>query len=149
MSGASGRSFYSRGLRFECTRCSRCCRFTPGYVFLSERDLERLSSALALMRAEFLRQYCRKIAFGAIQRISLTEKPNLDCVFWKEGGCSVYEARPLQCRSFPFWSSCLSSRKEWEQTSRHCPGIGKGRLHDLEEIEGWLRMRAQEGFVEE
>ena len=36
------RVFYSDGLRFECTRCSRCCRHTPGYVFLSENDVERL-----------------------------------------------------------------------------------------------------------
>jgi Fe-S-cluster containining protein len=99
-------------------------------------------------RGEFIGQYCRRIAFGAVQRLSLTEKPNLDCVFWRDEGCSVYEARPLQCRSFPFWSSCLSSKEQWEQAASHCIGIGKGRLHDRKEIEGWLRMRVEEGFVE-
>ncbi len=37
--------FYGRGLRFECTRCSRCCRHNPGYVFLSPVDLARLAEA--------------------------------------------------------------------------------------------------------
>ncbi len=144
----SGQSFFGRGLRFQCTRCSRCCRYTPGYVFLSEADLKKLTAALEMEREEFLRQYCRRIAFGIVNRISLTEEPNLDCVFWKDEGCSVYEARPLQCRSFPFWSSCLSSREQWEEVAGQCPGIGKGRLHGRKEIEGWLRMRIDEGFVE-
>ncbi|HQO67077.1 MAG TPA: YkgJ family cysteine cluster protein, partial [Spirochaetales bacterium] len=32
-------SFWHEGLRFECARCSACCRYEPGYVFLSADDL--------------------------------------------------------------------------------------------------------------
>jgi Fe-S-cluster containining protein len=141
-------SFYENGLHFECTRCSRCCRHTPGYVFLSPLDLEALCGVLGLGRDELLSRYCREVSLGIATRVSLKEKPNMDCVFWEGKGCSVYEARPLQCRSFPFWASALSSRAEWEETAAHCPGIGRGRLHSHAEIERWVMQRLCDGFLE-
>ncbi len=140
--------FYSDGLRFGCTRCSKCCRHTPGYVFLSEADIEPLLRALSVPRQTFLQGYCRRVRFGPVQRLSLKERPNVDCILWEDGGCSVYEARPLQCRSFPFWSSCLSSMEEWQFHGRQCPGIGTGPLHSRKEIEGWLAQRISEPFIE-
>jgi Fe-S-cluster containining protein len=140
--------FYNDGLRFECTRCSRCCRHTAGYVFLSADDVDTLARAIGIERQELLRRYCRRISLGVAARISLKEKANLDCVFWENGGCSVYDARPLQCRSFPFWSACVSSAEEWELHSRQCPGIGNGALHSKGEIDRWLALRMREGFLE-
>jgi Fe-S-cluster containining protein len=140
--------FYGKGLRFGCTRCSRCCRHTPGFVFLSERDVQILCGSLGIARGEFIRAYCRRVATGIAERISLREKKNLDCVFWEKDGCSVYDARPLQCRSFPFWGSNLSNRSEWETVARECPGIGGGMLHGRDEIEEWLVQREDEGLLE-
>lgn len=140
--------FYSSGLRFECTRCSRCCRHTPGYVFLSPADLDRLAAAAGLSCEEFFARYSRKVDLGLARRVSLKEKPNVDCILWENGGCSLYEARPLQCRSFPFWSACLASREEWLLQAKNCPGMGRGGVHSREEIEGWLSLRAREGFLE-
>ena len=150
-------AFYRSGLRFQCTRCSRCCRHTPGYVFLSRKDLEALLPALGVGRREFLNKYCRRVVFGPVKRISLKEKPNLDCIFWennesapeaRRGGCSVYDSRPLQCQSFPFWSSCLSSREEWMECAAQCPGIGRGHLHRKLEVDRWLARRREDGFIE-
>jgi Fe-S-cluster containining protein len=143
-----GKMIYDNGLRFECQRCSKCCRHTPGYVFLSEADIAPLLSALNVSRQDFLLRYCRRVRFGPVQRLSLKEKPNVDCILWEGGGCSVYAARPLQCRSFPFWSSCLSSPEEWSFHAEQCTGIGQGRLHSREEIEGWLNQRLKEPFIE-
>ena len=140
--------FYAEGLKFGCTRCSRCCRHTSGYVFLSPRDLRILAGALGISPEELQRTYCRQVSFGIATRISLKEKPNLDCVFWEGDGCSVYDARPLQCRSFPFWASSLASRTEWDEMASHCPGIGQGRRHSRSEIERWVRRRVREGFLE-
>jgi Fe-S-cluster containining protein len=140
--------FYDSGLRFECTKCSRCCRHTPGYVFLSPGDLQRLSAALKLSHREFRARYCRTVDLGLARRVSLKEKPNLDCILWENGGCSLYEARPVQCRSFPFWSACVASAEAWRLHAKSCPGMGRGVLHTREEIEGWLSLRAREGFLE-
>lgn len=142
-----GDVFYDKGLRFECTRCSRCCRHTPGYVFLSAKDVQRFTKALRIDREEFLRVYCRRVSLGIADRISLREKPNFDCIFWENGGCSVYEARPLQCRAYPFWSANVSSPQAWEEQANQCPGIGRGPVHDRVEIESWLKKRLEEGFL--
>ena len=141
-------NFYATGLRFECTRCSKCCRHTPGYVFLSAADLASLAGSMRLEHEEFRSRYCRTINLGFARRVSLREKPNLDCILWENSGCSLYEARPLQCRSFPFWSACVSSREEWQNNARNCPGMGRGAVHPREEIDRWLALRTEEGFLE-
>ena len=140
--------FYSEGLRFECTRCNRCCRHEPGYVFLTKTDLRSLLKATGLDQEGFARRYTKKVRFGDVTRVSLTEKKNYDCVFWEKDGCSVYEARPLQCRSFPFWSHNVDSPESWERTLRDCPGAGQGPIHSREEIDGWLARRLVEEYVE-
>lgn len=138
-----GKPFYSNGLRFECTRCNACCRYEPGYVFLSESDLDRLMKGTGLGRAEFLKRYCRTVDIGGVRMISLTEKENFDCIFW-DNGCTVYRHRPLQCRSFPFWEANLESRKAWQEVSRTCPGVNRGKLFTSAEIEKWLRARRED-----
>jgi uncharacterized protein len=148
MQNIDAESFYSNGLRFECTRCSRCCRHTPGYVFLSSADLSLLAHATGAGVQEFRWAYCRDVDFGLTRRVSLRERANFDCIFWEKDGCSVYEARPLQCRSFPFWSGCLGSREEWDLHAQQCPGMGRGPLHSRREIEKWLAQRHKEGFLE-
>ena len=139
--------FYSEGLRFSCARCSRCCRHDPGYVFLSEADLELLTRVTALERDVFIAEYCRDVEINGRRRLSLKEKPNYDCIFWEAEGCKVYAGRPYQCRSYPFWHSSLGSRLQWESLRSSCPGVGEGNLHGRDEIEDWLRGREREPLI--
>ncbi|MBN1837483.1 MAG: YkgJ family cysteine cluster protein, partial [Spirochaetales bacterium] len=132
--------FYAEGLRFECTRCSRCCRHAPGYVFLSQEDLRLLAETSGMSPRGFFEEYCREVDLYGIPRVSLRERDNYDCILWNDGGCSLYEARPLQCRSYPFWSSNLACFESWTAVCEECPGAGQGQLHSPEEIEAWLRM---------
>jgi Fe-S-cluster containining protein len=140
--------FYRPGLRFFCTRCNKCCRHESGYVFLSEKDITRLSRGLSLSVDEFLGTYTKKIHFGFTSRVSLLEQKNFDCIFWKDGGCSVYEHRPLQCRAFPFWPQNLDSEESWEETASECPGVHLGPRHGYETILDWLDQRKKEPFFE-
>jgi hypothetical protein len=117
-------------------------------VFLSPQDLAALGKSTRLTKDEFLSRYCRSIDLGLARRVSLKEKPNLDCILWENSGCSQYESRPLQCRSFPFWSACVATLQEWENHARSCPGIGQGGVHPPEEIDRWLAQRVTEGFLE-
>ena len=40
-----------------------------------------------------------------------------------EKKCTVYEARPAQCRSFPFWAENVRSDRSWQLTVSSCPGL--------------------------
>ena len=146
-------SFYSSGLKFSCTRCSNCCRHDPGHVFLSQNDLSRLEAAFNSAHEEFISTWCRWIpSAGGMEKLSLKEASNYDCIFWSEekgenGGCSVYEARPLQCRSFPFWDTVLVSPAAWKDVGMDCPGMDRGSFHSSEVIKNWLDMQENEPFI--
>jgi len=72
--------------------------------------------------------------------VSLTEKLNHDCVFYdRKQGCTVYEDRPRQCRTWPFWGSVVHSPETWAETAETCPGMDVGRLHRRAEIDRSLR----------
>ena len=146
----SNGSFSSRGLRFSCTRCSACCRFEPGFVFLSARDVSVLQAALKLGREDFMTLYCRWVPNeDGKNRLSLTEKFNNDCVFWEKEGCRVYEARPMQCVTFPFWPSVLKDEGSWEMTAKECPGMNQGIKHSPGSIEKMMASRRNEPIIEQ
>lgn len=127
--------FYEDGLRFSCVpHCRYCCGVEPGYVFLCEEDIKRLSSHLHLSRQEFIETYCRRDSeVGDV--LTLLEKPDFDCIFLGDDGCTVYQARPEQCRTYPFWDTILKDRRTWNKEEAWCPGINQGELHSKEEIE--------------
>ncbi len=124
-----------------------CCRFDTGYVFLSESDLRRLAAGLGISTEEVAHRYCRRVETGVVSRLSLREQPNRDCVFWIDGECSVYEHRPLQCRSYPFWPAHLGSRSEWDELERECPGVNIGTRHSAESIRAWLTAHEREPLL--
>ena len=135
--------FYSNGLRFFCTQCSRCCRHDSGYVFLSSEDVLRLQRYFRISRDEFIHRYCRWVSIINEERLSLNEQENNDCIFWTDGGCAVYTDRPIQCRTYPFWSHVLDDSSSWERESNACPGIGIGRRISSDEIENLLLARVR------
>jgi Fe-S-cluster containining protein len=140
--------FYKNGLYFKCTRCSKCCRHEPGYVFLSKNDVDSLSAALKIDSKNFLKNYCKTVNLGGFTRISLIEKRNNDCILWEDGGCSLYEYRPLQCKTYPFWSSALNTKDDWDTLAKNCPGLNIGDLYTAEEIEKKLAMRKSQPLLE-
>ena len=70
-------------------------------------------------------------------RWSLRDYPNGDCVFLdpQTRRCQVYAARPMQCRTWPFWPSNIETKDSWERTCDRCPGSGVGDLYTLEVIQ--------------
>jgi Fe-S-cluster containining protein len=134
---ATDAPWYAVGLRFECQQCSRCCRGEPGYVWINDDDIRRMAGALGLLPDEFMRAYVRRVG----SRLSLTELPGGDCVLWGglERGCLVYDVRPVQCQTFPFWREHLKSRRAWDALARSCPGLNQGRLYTLKDILGRLK----------
>lgn len=127
--------FYKDGLNFECQRCSYCCGHSPGFVYLSLSDLERLCEYHKLGKKEFVEKYCRWVNYYyGTTVLALIEMKNYDCILWNNG-CSAYEARPVQCSTYPFWTWMVADKETWQECSKDCPGINKGRLWTVQEIE--------------
>ncbi len=91
-----------------------------------------MARRLKLSTAEFEERYVRKVGI----RKSLVELDNGDCIFFDSNSrkCTVYDARPRQCRTWPFWSSNVASERAWKETCEVCPGSGKGKLHSAEQV---------------
>ena len=129
----SKKPWYHKGLRFQCTGCGDCCTGAPGYVWVNQEEIETLAAAIGLEPAEFIEKCTRQVEDGR----SLVEHSNGDCLFFDGATrrCAVYGDRPRQCRTWPFWESNLASPGCWAETSRACPGIGKGPLAGREQID--------------
>ena len=128
------RPFYEDGLKFQCQGSGNCCTSHGefGFVFLTLEDRRRFAKHLNISTAAFTRQYC-DIKDGVWH---LKEDPkNPDCMFLKNKRCSTYEARPTQCRTWPFWPEVMNPKSWKKEVASFCPGIGKGRLWTKEEIE--------------
>ena len=133
MSNQTAEPWYKDGLRFKCTGCGDCCSGGPGFVWVNKAEIAALAAEVGLDEAEFESRYVREIGV----RKSLVELDNFDCVFLdgKTRKCTVYNARPRQCRTWPFWDSTVRSPEAWAYTCEVCPGSGKGKLYQLEHIE--------------
>ncbi len=132
---ALGKKWYQLGLCFECAQCGNCCSGEPGYVWATKEEVRRVSKFLGRTDGWLDPKHIRRIGF----RYSFTEKPNGDCIFLKrergESMCSIYPVRPLQCRTWPFWSSVLNGPDTWNEAVKKCPGMNRGERYDLDRIE--------------
>lgn len=87
---------------FKCTGCGTCCRWT-GSVLLTRRDIAAMAVWLELSEQQFIDRHTR-LAPSRIQ-LALIDHSDGSCSFLEGHRCSIYDARPEQCRSFPFaWS---------------------------------------------
>jgi uncharacterized protein len=137
MHSTDNEPWYRDGLRFECTRCGNCCTGAPGFVWVSAKELTELARLLKEPVEEVRAVYTRPASRGP----TLREKANGDCIFFDRAkGCTVYSARPRQCRTWPFWESTVRDPEAWEQTRKSCPGAGSGQLIPVEEITRRVRV---------
>jgi hypothetical protein len=70
-----------------------------------------------------------------------------NCIFWDSKGCKVYEDRPIQCSTYPFWDSIINSKASWQYEARSCPGIDKGDTQPRSLIEECLLARRKAGTI--
>ena len=128
--------WYKNGLQFECSQCGDCCTGAPGYVWVNKAEVEALAAHQGMTVDEFQQRFVRKAGI----RQTLAERDNGDCIFFdgKLRKCTVYEHRPRQCRTWPFWDSNLRTEQDWKRTCEVCPGSGKGQIVPLESIQKQL-----------
>jgi hypothetical protein len=90
---------------------------------VTEAETNALARARGLDRDAFGRRYLRSVG----DRVSLIEQANGACIFLDEptGACGVYEVRPRQCRTYPFWPAIVATEAAWQREAAKCPGIGE------------------------
>jgi len=121
------KEIFTKGINFECQGSSNCCvsRGNYGFVYLSKQDLTKMSKYLNITADLFEKKYCE----FSDSYLHLKElNTNGNCQFLKNKKCSIYTARPIQCRTWPFWKENMYAKKWKEELIDFCPGIGKGKL---------------------
>lgn len=91
----------------DCIACHNCCVvFQPQ---ATDAEIDRLSEFVGIPRAEFIRDHTLSTALADVllQRRPVNRPDPAGCEgsdaceFLLEGRCTVYEARPAHCASFP------------------------------------------------
>jgi Fe-S-cluster containining protein len=132
----STKPWWSEGVRFECQGSGRCCvsRGEFGFVYLTKDDRVRMAKVLGMNTSAFTRRYCMKT-----DGVWHLKEENADCIFLDGKRCSVYEGRPVQCRTWPFWPEVMNAKSWKSEVAAFCPGVGKGRVHTEKEIAAVLK----------
>ena len=158
----------SHKLRFECTKCGKCCQDPKTLVNLTFADIERLHRLLKLDVNGLLsilgfyvyetpptEDQIKKMVIPPIQTEQglafLALKKNLDgrCVYLDDNNtCKIYDARPDICRTFPFHFNTVPhagakphlsiSMSYTTKAKEYCPGIGEKA--PLINADDWLRI---------
>lgn len=88
--------------QFACTGCGECCRWT-GSVLLTDADIPVIAQHMGLPEQEFIDRHTRLAPNR--QQLALLDQADGSCAFLAGDRCSIYQARPEQCRTFPYaWS---------------------------------------------
>jgi len=123
-------------VRFECQGSGRCCvsRGQYGFVYVTLKDRRLIAQKLQISTAAFTRKYCERQ--NGIWKLKDFDE---NCRFLDGKICGIYEARPTQCRTWPFWPETLSAKSWAKEVASYCPGVGKGRVWKKTEIEKILQ----------
>lgn len=94
---------------FRCARCAKCCRasFGDNTVTVFPGEIRVIMAATDREWLDVVQpeedgdedEYGNRQAF----EWALRKKQNGDCIFLEEGRCTIYEARPFICRTYPFY----------------------------------------------
>jgi Fe-S-cluster containining protein len=107
-----------RRIGFRCERCGDCCRGEENSVALFPFEIRLIMAAaggeswLEVAEPPLEGEWDIEGNFHTLEwRLAKTGR---DCKYYSEEGCRIYEARPLLCKTYPFyledghlrWSEC-------------------------------------------
>ncbi len=105
-----------------CATCQgRCCTGESGYIYVTKNEIFAIAEVLAMDVNEFALKYLFKKGYKySIKENKIND--SYECVFYdrKTNGCKIYNARPNQCKTFPFWDYY---KTRVDELKLECPGI--------------------------
>ena len=109
----------------KCATCEgNCCIGESGYIWITIAEIDTLANHLNISTQECFDKYLLKFGYKFSIKEKKISQNNYACVFFdlEKKQCGIYEARPTQCRTFPFWEHFKENIEELEQ---ECPAIIK------------------------
>ena len=106
-----------------CSACdARCCRGPRGFIWLTEKRAMEIASSLHMTLDRFSNRYLRRVNGRLSLKEVFVSPLEYACVALNQqtNQCTIYDHRPEQCRSFPFWDE---NRDTPEVPARYCAGI--------------------------
>ncbi len=103
---------------FECTQCGTCCQGEGG-IYLTRKEIDRISKFLNLSQQRFLEKFCLK----KNGRTYIHTREDGYCHFSQKGQCTIHEVKPTPCRQWPFFPPMLIDQINWETARNSCPAL--------------------------
>jgi len=105
-----------------CATCEgRCCTGESGYIYVSKSEIFAIAEVLEMDVNEFALKYLFKKGYKySIKENKIND--SYECVFYdrESNGCKIYNVRPNQCKTFPFWDYY---KTRVDELKLECPGI--------------------------
>lgn len=111
-------------MEFECIQCGKCCRW-PGFVWLTNEDIERLSENLS--NGDIIDFTDTYVSYdgprSTEKRPVLRNKPGTEeCVFLgNDNRCTIHDIKPEQCKKYPL------------EYDPECPGFEENKEKKMSE----------------
>lgn len=115
---------YPVHLRWVCVRCAKSCRDLPRRsrnILLAPSDIMRITGATKLTAREF-----SVSSRGPFPYVRKMRKLGGRCIFLQDSRCSIYGARPLICRFYPFSLRPARDNSFEIGFDLSCSGMGEG-----------------------
>ena len=112
--------------KFDEVRCStcegNCCIGESGYIWITKDEIDALANYKDISVEEVISNDLRKVGYKySINEVQLS-KDNFACKFFdlNKKQCGIYDVRPSQCRTFPFWDYF---KERIDEVKEECPAI--------------------------
>lgn len=107
-----------------CGSCgARCCRGNSGNIWVTSNDINNICKLLGVNQIDGLRLFFQKRENQYTIREQLNDHNDYRCIFLNNLNlCSIYDARPAQCRTYPFWEHF---KIDIDGLVKECKGVQK------------------------
>jgi len=119
---------YPPDLHLECIKCGLCCRDTGSHrrkIILTPKDIDNI----AKVTHQSPKNFCRATHAAPKPFSHIMKKMSGSCLFLNgDSTCTIYDSRPLICRSYPFAVEYEGNNViAFTASSKDCPGLGRGK----------------------
>lgn len=126
----------------------KCCTGASGFIFITKDDVLNISKKLEMEPEKFMKKYARWVP--NLKKWSLIEKSlgeDFHCFFLSNGKtCDIYDVRPTQCKTYPYWPGVMKSEESWRDESIGCEGmrVPEAPLNSVEKILSTLKEQEED-----